>query len=189
VNDALLPGEKLLAARPANLLFAFDGDPKLPEGRTPTGPATALEALVRAVPRVDKMRAIAGKVHITNFRVYFASGRINTTRGTCSIFLSSIVYDEPVAGAFAGQWVVKTLTASHRFAVRDAKELSGLLRQTREKPLDLPALRELVTANLDKVAAGLSPLWSRKDLQKVVESKEVGSLQIVGLTSALELFT
>jgi hypothetical protein len=189
MNDALLPGEKVLAARPANLMFGFDQAAKLPDGRKPLGPAAALEQLVRSVPVTEKTRAISGKVSISNYRLYFASGRINTTRGTVSIFLPSIVYDEPVTGAFAGQWVVKTLTLSYRFAVRDARELSQLLRQTREKALDVPALREHVTQNLDKVSSGLGALWPRKDLQKVIESKEVGSLQVVGLTSALELFT
>jgi hypothetical protein len=188
MNDALLPGEKVLATRPANLMFGFD-DVKLPEGRKVIGPASALELTLRALSGLAKARAIGGKVHITTYRVYFVANRLNSTRGTCSIFHPTIVFDEPVTGAFAGQWVVKTVTSSHRFAVRDPKELSALLRQTREKPLDVAALREHVSANPDKVGQGIAPYWGRKDLQKVVEAKEASSLQLVALVNALELFT
>ena len=170
MNEALLPGEKVLATRPANLTFNFD-ETKVPE----------LAAFA------TKARPIGGKVHITTYRIYFASNRLNTTRGSCSIFHPTIVFDEPVTGAFAGQWVVKTATTTHRFAVRDAKELSQLWRQTKEKPLDVAPLRDHVKANLDKVGSGIAPFWD--DLGKAVKSKEASSIQVIALVSARELFT
>ena len=169
MNEALLPGEKVLASRPANLTFSFD-EAKLPE-----------------LAGHAKARAIGGKVHITTYRIFFAANRLNSTRGSCSVFHPTIAFDEPVTGTFAGQWVVKTATTTLRFAVRDAKELSGLLRQTREKPVDVAALREHVTSNLDKVGAGIAPFWN--DVAKAVQSKDANSIQVVALVSARELLT
>lgn len=169
MNEALLPGEKVLATRPANLTFSFD------ETRQPELAAHS------------KARSIGGKVHITTYRIYFASNRLNSTRGSLSIFHPSIAFDEPVIVGFAGQWVVKTATTTCRFAVRDPKELSQLLRQTREKPLDAAAVKEHAKANLDKVGSGIAPFW--KDAAKAIQSKDASSLQVVALMTARDFVT
>ena len=182
MNDALLPGEKLLATRPANLMFGFEVDAKLADGHP-------LLMFAKLVPLLAKARSLGGKLHLTTYRLYFATHRLNSTRGTCSIFLPTIVYDEPVTGPFAGQWVVKTRGASHRFAVRDPKELSQLLRQTKEKPLDAAELRTHAKANLQKVSEGIGPLFESKDLEGVVKEKRANALQLVGLLNAHDLLS
>ncbi len=184
MNDALLPGEKVLAARPANLMFGFESDEK-----APTTQAEALILLAKLVPQMIKARSLGGKLHVTNYRLYFATHRLNTTRGSCSVFLPTILWDQPVAGLVSGQWVVRSGTASHRFAVRDPKELSQLLRQTQEKPLDVAALKEHARANLEKVGAGISTLFAVKDIEKLVSEKQASSIQLVGLMNAHELLS
>jgi hypothetical protein len=182
MNEALLPGEKVLASRPANLMVGFDADAKL-DG------ASSLAQLHKLAPSLVKGRSIGGKVDVTSYRLLFSSNRLNSIRGTVSIFHPTIVYDEPVISGFAGQWVVKTRTTIHRFAVRDPKELSQLLRHTREAPLDAAALKEHVKGNLEKVSQGITPFWDQKDLAKTLEAKKANSLQVVGLLGALELLT
>jgi hypothetical protein len=182
MNEWLLPGEKVLATRPANLMVGFDADAKL-EG------SASLAELLKVAPAMVKARSIGGKIEVTTYRLFFASNRLNSIRGTCSVFHPTIVYDEPVINGFAGQWVVKTRTVIHRFAVRDPKELSSLLRHTREAPLDTAAVKEHAKANLEKVSHGITPFWDQKDLKGTLEAKKANSIQVVGLMGALELLT
>ncbi|MBK7865399.1 MAG: hypothetical protein IPJ65_43740 [Archangiaceae bacterium] len=197
MNEMLLSGEKLLATRPANLTFGFDPEAKLPDGSSANKAGSAIELLVRVAPQLVKPRSIGGKVHITSFRIYFASHRLNTTHGTCSIFFPNIVFEEPVTGVFAGQWVVKTATVTHRFAVRDAKELSQLVRHTRENALDVEALKTAVNGDLEKASSGITPLWPAskptaaqlKGLEETLTAKKAGPIQVVGLMNALELLS
>jgi len=183
MNDALLPGEKVLATRPANLMFGFEIDGEKLAKDHP------LQILPKLVPLLAKARSLGGKIHITSYRIYFATNRLNSTRGTCSIFLPTVIYDEPVVGAFAGQWVVRTRAAVHRFAVRDPKELSALMRQTKEQPLDVAELRTHAKANLEKVSEGIAPIFESKSLETVIKEKRANSLQLVGLMNAHDLLT
>ncbi|MBL8949595.1 MAG: hypothetical protein JNK82_02385 [Myxococcaceae bacterium] len=181
MNESLLPGEKVLATRPANLMFGFEVDAAKLAANHP------LLILPKLIPLLAKARSLGGKLHLTTYRLLFETHRLNSTRGTCSVFLPTIIYDEPVTGPFAGQWVVKTRAAGHRFAVRDPKELSQLLRQTQEKPLDAAELRTHVKGNLQKVSEGIGPLVESKDLESVIKEKRANALQLLGVMNAHDL--
>lgn len=196
MNEMLLPGEKVLATRPANLMFGFEQTEEVIKQNPAVDATSAIAQVVALIPSMVKLRSIGGKLHVTTYRLYFASHRLNTTRGSCSIFWPTITYDEPIAGVFAGQLVVKTHVVTYRFAVRDAKELSQLLRSTKEKPVDVAALRTHALAAVDKVSAGISPFWvgplktpeQIKALESTLQEKKANSIQVVGLMGLLELF-
>jgi len=111
----LLPGERILLTRPANLVvkpkdfgledFAF-GD------------------LLWAVGMKDK-ESLGGAIHLTNYRILFKSHRYNRLRGMISIFLPTIQQLENRTVLIFGKLVVTTMSTRVELVLSD---VDGVMR-------------------------------------------------------------
>jgi hypothetical protein len=100
VEDAdLLPGERVVLSKPANAVIRLD------EHGLSRFPA---DHLMRVTGFAGK-EAIGGKLHLTNYRLFFKSHRVNRLTGAFSIFLPTItgLHDR-------SRWIAKKLEVATR---------------------------------------------------------------------------
>lgn len=119
--DDLLPGERLIDSRLANLVV----DPRS-FGLRPF----ALGDLMFLAGMKDR-EVIGGALHLTNLRLLFKAHRFNRLRGAVSLFLPSLQSTEARSRWPFRRLRVSTRLADVEFVLRDVAGLQGLLEQAR----------------------------------------------------------
>ena len=119
--DELLPGERLIERRLANLVV----DPRV-FGLRPF----ALGDLMFVAGLKDK-EAIGGALYLTNLRLLFKAHRVNRLQGAVSVFLPSVQTLEPTS-----RWPFRRLRVGTRlleveFVLSDVDGMHGLIERAR----------------------------------------------------------
>jgi hypothetical protein len=192
MDDVLLPGEKVLESQPANLLVGLDLD----TAPHPPGVLGALLTTAKGVAQAIQGEAVAGTLWLTSHRFYFASRGMSWTRGSYSIFLSTILDQKETDGLLSDQLTVRSRANVHRFVVRNAHGFVDALADARSQSPSVATLKEQILAELDKVGSGLAAKWPgphpSEDMihlvEQSVEAKETDAIQALAVISALELF-
>lgn len=192
MDDALLPGEKVLEHQPANLLVGLDLD------AAPAAPGVlgALLTTARGVATAIQGEPIAGTLSLTSHRFYFKSHGANWAEGSYSIFLPTVTGQKETDGLLSDQLTVRSRANVHRFVVKNAHAFTDALADARSQSPSLEALKAQVVAELDKVGSGLAAKWPGTSpsedmillVEQSVEAKETDAIQALAVITALELF-
>lgn len=188
-ND-LLPGEKLILSKAANVVITIDeyGLSKF-----------AFDKLMWTVGMKGK-EAIGGKLHLTNYRLTFISHAANRLTGKFSIFLPTIQNVEDTSFLIKKQLTVLSRTQKFDFIVWGIPELIAAI-QTQSENLnqqDKVSLRNIAASNYQKCGEGLKVftaleaanvgILTAEKIMKVVEIAQ-NPIEISSVLNLLELFS
>lgn len=173
----LLPGERVLLTRPANLVirpkdFGLD--------------SFAFDDLLWAVGMKDR-ESLGGAMHLTNYRVLFKSHRYNRLRGTIGIFLPTIEKLENRSVLVFRKLAVSTSAASIEYVVTDVDTVIGRIASARDQLDERAAadLGEKVAAQPDACGEGLESWDALNELNRLINLGKKSTLAARALANPL----
>lgn len=194
MDAALLPNERIILSQPARLLLGMDQAAQSPAPAIE--PFGAMRGTAAALVSFIQGQPIDGQLYLTNYRFYFEAHGENWANGTYSIFLPTVESELERDGILSDELRINSKTGQHRFVVRNASEFVDGLNDPQRAAPDVEVLKIYVTAELDRVGAGMSSLWKGTHpsaevlagLEDAVEGKQANALRALAVLTALELF-
>lgn len=194
MDAALLSNERIILSQPARLLLGMEQAAQAPAPAIQ--PFGAMRGTAAALVSFIQGQPIDGQLYLTNYRFYFEAHGENWARGTYSIFLPTVESELERDGILSDELRINSKTGQHRFVVRNASEFLDALNDPQRAAPDVEVLKIYVTAELDRVGAGMSSLWKGthpsdevlRHLEDAVEGKQQNALRSLAVLTALELF-
>jgi hypothetical protein len=200
----LLPGETVLMEQAGNAQFGLDRTYQPEVLRTVANEtdlfvmsAKALGGTAQALWKLatEFKGAIAGRVYLTNYRLFFQSRGINLFSGAYGIFLRTITADSNDKGWISDQLRVRTRAMEYFFAIRHGKELVAELEKALVQCRDDARLIQQVLTHFDKavpdvpgiVATYPDAMQAIAAAERAVQTDKLNLLQLSALANAISL--